>query len=125
MADRDKTFFGILNNISGVIMFGVPSLGMHQSHLMAMVEGQPNEFLVQDLSRRDGAPYLRDLNKRFEGVSFLQTTKVFWAYETRESPTVMVYSPISPRGLECALTGRDAEARKWHMVKNGDTCGSG
>ncbi|KAK0645794.1 hypothetical protein B0T16DRAFT_492873 [Cercophora newfieldiana] len=89
MADRDKAFFGILDNISGVIMFGVPSSGMHQSHLMAMVEDQPTELLVQDLSREGGAYYLRDLNKRFEGVSFLQTKKVFWAYETRESPTVV------------------------------------
>ncbi|KAK4444026.1 hypothetical protein QBC34DRAFT_416019 [Podospora aff. communis PSN243] len=87
MADRDKSFSGILNNISGAVMFGVPSLGMQQCHLMAMVEGQPNEFLIEDLSRQTGV-YLRDLSAKFDGLSFLQRAKVFWAYETRESPTV-------------------------------------
>ncbi|KAK0638583.1 hypothetical protein B0T16DRAFT_227181 [Cercophora newfieldiana] len=89
MAARDKSFSAVLDNISGAVMFGVPSLGMQQCHLMAMVEGQPNECLIEDLSRQTGARYLRDLNARFEGLSFLKTAKVFWAYETRESPTVM------------------------------------
>jgi len=95
MAGRDKSFSGILDNISGAVMFGVPSLGMQQCHLMAIVEGQPNEFLVEDLSRQTGR-YLRDLNARFEGLSFLRTAEVLWAYETRESPTVVVSIPIIP-----------------------------
>lgn len=90
IADRDTSFSAILDNILGAVMFGVPSLGMEQCHLMAMVEGQPNECLIEDLSRQTGARYLRDLNKRFEGLSFLRRAKIFWAYETRESPTVTV-----------------------------------
>jgi len=91
MADRDKSVSGILNNICGAIMFGVPSLGMEQSHLLAMVDGQPNESLVQDLSyNRSG--YIRQLNARFEGLSFLKQAKIFWAYETKESATVVVSS---------------------------------
>ncbi|KAK0714484.1 hypothetical protein B0H67DRAFT_553198 [Lasiosphaeris hirsuta] len=88
MADRDKSVTGILENVLGAIMFGVPSLGMDQSHLMAMVEGRPNELLVQDLSREGGTHYLRQLNRRFEGLSFLRTARILWAYETAESPTV-------------------------------------
>lgn len=42
----------------------VPSLGMVQAHLAAMVEGQVNETLVQDLSREGGANYLRDLDRQ-------------------------------------------------------------
>lgn len=94
MADRAQGIAGILDNVRGAIMFGVPSLGMVQPHLAAMVEGQANEALVQDLSREGGTSYLRDLNRRFEGILFVKTTRILWAYETKESPTVVVRSPI-------------------------------
>jgi len=71
-------------------MFGVPSMGMQQSHLISMVEGQANELLIQDLSRENGSNYLRQLNKRFDGLSFIKKTRIYWAYETKESPTVVV-----------------------------------
>jgi len=90
MADREKSISTILNNIQGAIMFGVPSLGMEHSHLMAMVEGQANESLIQDLSRDSGGNYVRQLNARFEGLSFLGKARILWAYETEESPTVVV-----------------------------------
>ncbi|KAM0511390.1 hypothetical protein ACHAPE_009905 [Trichoderma viride] len=83
----DKSVANILDNLLGAIMFGVPSLGMHQSHLMAMVEGQANEMLVQDLSRQNGSSYLRQLNISFNGLSIVHTVKILWAYETEESPT--------------------------------------
>lgn len=70
-------------------MFGVPNLGM-QSHLLALVEGQANEFLVDDLSREGGGSYVRDLNTRFKGLSFVDKARILWAYETEESPTVTV-----------------------------------
>jgi len=93
MADRDESISSILDNIRGAIMFGVPSLGMEPSHLMAMVEGQPNESLVQDLSRDGGGNYVRQLNTRFKGLSFLRRARILWAYETEESPTVVVSLP--------------------------------
>jgi hypothetical protein len=55
MADRDKGVSSTLGNIQAAIMFGVPNLGMEQPYLMAMIEGQVNEPLVQDISR-DGTP---------------------------------------------------------------------
>ncbi|VUC30839.1 unnamed protein product [Clonostachys rosea] len=88
MADRE-TVAPILNRVKGAIMFGVPSLGMYQSHLMAMTEGQSNEMLVQDLSRENGSAYLRHLNARFNGLSFINTMKIYWAYETKESATTV------------------------------------
>jgi len=75
MAGRDKSFYSVLNNILGVIIFSVPSLGMQQCHLMAIIEGQPNKFLVEDLSRQTRG-YLRDLNSRFKGLSFLRTAEI-------------------------------------------------
>ncbi|KAK5989024.1 hypothetical protein PT974_10522 [Cladobotryum mycophilum] len=89
IADRDKSVASILDNVQGAIMFGVPSLGMQQSHLMAMVEGQANDMLVQDLSRENGSSYLRQLNKSFEGITFTRAARIFWAYETKESRTVI------------------------------------
>jgi alpha-beta hydrolase superfamily lysophospholipase len=90
MADREKSVAAILDNVLGAIMFGVPSLGMEQSHLLAMVEGQPTETLVQDLSRDGDSNYLVRLNERFESLSFLRTAQIMWAYETERTPTVIV-----------------------------------
>lgn len=90
MADREKSVTQILDNILGAIMFGVPSLGMEQTHLISVVEGRPNEQLVQDLARDGGANYVRRLNTRFKGLTFLRTARLIWAYETRESPTLIV-----------------------------------
>lgn len=87
---RDKSISSILSNVRGAIMFGVPTLGMDQAHLMAMVEGQPNELLIQALSRDCGNDYVRRLHERFEGLSFLKDARLLWAYETKESRTVVV-----------------------------------
>ncbi|KAH8895466.1 hypothetical protein GQ53DRAFT_715140 [Thozetella sp. PMI_491] len=92
VADRVESVASILDNVQGAIMFGVPSLGMQQSHLMAMVEGQGNDTLVQDLSRHNGTSYLRQLNKSFEGISFTRSVRILWAYETKESRTVVQQS---------------------------------
>jgi hypothetical protein len=83
----------ILNSVKGAIMFGVPSLGMQISHLLAMVEGQANEMLVRNLSCENGTRYLWQLNKRFDGISFIREARIFWAYETEKSPTVVVSLP--------------------------------
>ncbi|KAL7920620.1 hypothetical protein ACQKWADRAFT_298002 [Trichoderma austrokoningii] len=85
----DKSVAGILDNLLGGIMFGVPNLGMQQSHLMAMVEGQANEMLVQDLSRENGSNYVRQLYTSFNGLSVVHKVKILWAYETEQSPTVI------------------------------------
>ncbi|KAK4454860.1 hypothetical protein QBC34DRAFT_433106 [Podospora aff. communis PSN243] len=85
MAGSDGSISGILSNVRGAIMFGVPSLGMEQSHLLAMVDGQPNQALVEDLSRYCGS-YVRQLHKQFEGLLFLRRARLLWAYETEESP---------------------------------------
>ncbi|KAH6617141.1 hypothetical protein F5144DRAFT_541013 [Chaetomium tenue] len=89
MADREKSVATILDNVLGAIMFGVPSLGMEQSHLLAMVEGRPTEPLVQDLSRDGDSNYLVRLNERFESLAFLSTARIMWAYETERTPTTV------------------------------------
>ncbi|KAF3019707.1 hypothetical protein E8E14_007710 [Neopestalotiopsis sp. 37M] len=73
--------------IKGAIFFGVPNLGMEQSHLMAMVDGQPTETIVADLFVN--SEYLRQLDQQFAGIAYLQRVQLYWAYETRKSPTVI------------------------------------
>ncbi|KAK3319651.1 hypothetical protein B0T19DRAFT_270056 [Cercophora scortea] len=88
-ADREKSISGILDRVLGALMFGVPNLGMDQSQLMAMVEGQANEALIRDLSGESSNRYLRQLNTQFDGLSFTRTAQILWAYETKESNTVI------------------------------------
>ncbi|KAK3690388.1 hypothetical protein B0T22DRAFT_499792 [Podospora appendiculata] len=88
-ADRERSIVGILDRIVGALMFGVPNLGMRQSHLMAMVEGQANEALIRDLSGEIANSCLQRLNQRFHDLPFTQTAKILWAYETKESHTVV------------------------------------
>ncbi|PNP46477.1 hypothetical protein THARTR1_10799 [Trichoderma harzianum] len=106
----DRSVSGILNNLLGAVMFGVPSLGMQQSHLMAMVEGQANEMLVQDLSRENGTHYLRQLNKAFNGLSIISKVKILWAYETQESHTTVkgLDGNWSENGPLAVLVNRDS-----------------
>ncbi|KAK0631354.1 hypothetical protein B0T14DRAFT_597045 [Immersiella caudata] len=78
----------MLSMVKGGIFIEVPSLGMEQSHLSAMVEGQSNERLVRDLSRQSS--FLGDQDNRFSGVSFTRHMKLFWAYETSESYTTVL-----------------------------------
>ncbi len=78
----------ILHHTVGGVLFGVPSRGMETQALMTMVRTQPNEGLLRDLTT--GSEYLRSLHGQFSDI--IQTTgiKLFWAYETRTSPTVEV-----------------------------------
>jgi hypothetical protein len=78
----------ILRLIRGAIFFGVPNLGMEQSHLQRLVQHQPNGALVKDLAV--GSQYLIDLDERFLAHRSNQRMKVFWAYETRTSSTIEV-----------------------------------
>jgi hypothetical protein len=95
---RDVLNRDIIHKIRGALMFGVPNLGMDQSHLLAIVQGQPNETLVQDLS--PNANYLLKLDKSFTGTAFLSQVAIFWAYETRMSPTVVVSKVDETIGLD-------------------------
>ena len=81
--------YGPLKNaIRGAILFGVPNFGMEQSALLAVAEGAANERLIRDLA--PSSQYLTQLHAQVEGLAFLQDVVLHWAYETRESPTVIV-----------------------------------
>ncbi|CAI6088227.1 unnamed protein product [Clonostachys chloroleuca] len=98
-------------SIKGGILFGVPNFGMEQASLLSMVRGQSNEGLVGDLAL--GSQYLSHLDKQFAGLSFLQDAKIYWAYETKKSPTVMQDSAQnwSRRGPEKILVTPNSATR--------------
>ncbi|KAK4446794.1 hypothetical protein QBC34DRAFT_278713, partial [Podospora aff. communis PSN243] len=77
----------ITNHSAGVIFFGVPSRGMQTQALMTMVHGQPNQDLVRDLTV--GSQYLQHLDDRLFEVARVGRMEMFWAYETKTSPTVI------------------------------------
>jgi hypothetical protein len=82
---KDKSLLSLLR---GAVFFGVPNLGMEHSHFRTVVDNNPNEALVDDISRNSN--YLRRLNESFPRSSFESRLKCFWAYETSESPTIQV-----------------------------------
>lgn len=90
----------MLDRIRGAVCFGVPNKGMDVSSLETMTMNQPNQDLVRDLSV--GSQYLATLGDQFDGHSKTRKLKFSWAYETKQSPAVMVRSP--PLSLEKTLT---------------------
>jgi hypothetical protein len=84
----------IVSRTIGSILFGVPSHGMDTTALKEMVRGQPNENLLRDLSLTD-SNYLAGLKDRFFQVAISGNMTLFWAYETKESPTVAVCATVA------------------------------
>ncbi len=84
---NDRATF-MLSMIRGAVFFGVPSVGMPLSHLLAVVGDQPNKDLVEDVS--DQSQFLPNLETQFSGISYIERMTLHWAYETKTSPTVEV-----------------------------------
>ncbi|KAK0644435.1 hypothetical protein B0T16DRAFT_460495 [Cercophora newfieldiana] len=75
----------ILGSIDGLVFFGVPNRGMKVSHLLPMVEDQPNAPIVQLLSA--GSDYLHSLDEQFSGIATHRSIQILSVYETKTSPT--------------------------------------
>jgi len=86
--NRNRQYETLLGAVLGVVFFGVPNLGMEQAHFRTIVENNPNEALVDDIGRNSN--YLRRLNEAFGKGSYSTELRCFWAFETSESPTVIV-----------------------------------
>jgi hypothetical protein len=96
----EETF--ILKSIKMIILFGVPSKGMHMSHLLPMVEGQPNHHLVELLSPSSG--HLSSLSQHSSNIATLHKIRLISAYETKRSHTTKVSSFLITYLLPLELT---------------------
>ncbi|BCS05869.1 hypothetical protein ALUC_10250S [Aspergillus luchuensis] len=85
--------------IRGAIFFGVPSQGMDVSDWKAIVQGNPNENMIRNLSIE--SDFISKLTESFNGI-WNERCKFFWAYEQLMSRQVN--------------TGADGR-----LARNGDT----
>lgn len=92
----DEEYRYLLDHIKGAVFFGVPNLGMEQSHFEMVANDCPNLTLVEDLARDSN--YVIKLNDMFSKISFSGRPKFFWAYETSKSPTIIVGQPPLQEG---------------------------
>ncbi len=80
----------------GLLLFGVPNLGLRNEQLNSIVQGRPNAALVHDLVvDRDSEPssFLKRISDEFSKCCKGQY-KVVSFFESRLSPTVQVrYMP--------------------------------
>ncbi|KAH8586238.1 hypothetical protein B0O99DRAFT_644911 [Bisporella sp. PMI_857] len=104
----DDGYKGVLSLLRGAVFFGVPNLGMEQSHFRIVVHDNPNGLLVDDIAR--GSNYLRQLNRSFKETSLHSQLKCFWAWETSESPTIMKRpdGTIDRNGMPTILVSKDS-----------------
>jgi hypothetical protein len=88
LAGSGETEKHILNMIKGAVFIGVPSQGMSISDIFEMLGKQPNTALVHHLSCQ--SDYLARLEQQFMGISYIRSMKLFWAYETTQTPSLSV-----------------------------------
>lgn len=102
--------FSVIRNVISVINFGVPHKGMETSQLLAMVDGQPNSELVQDLAPKSS--YLECIENAFNGIQLLRKFTVISFYETKTTKTVAVSSENNPF-IIYLLTYRKWNDERW------------
>ncbi|KAI9683287.1 MAG: hypothetical protein M1822_006152 [Bathelium mastoideum] len=83
----------ILNNIAGILLFGVPGLGLETrviDSLVQMAHKQPNEHLLQSISTKsDGLRLLQSKFKRGFNKNLFPQSHIYSIYETEKSPTAV------------------------------------
>lgn len=90
----------------GLVLLGVPNLGLRHNQLQVVVKAQPNEGFVRDLQvQPDGeaSQFLSSLTREFSALDELRRPpfEIISYYETMSSPTV-VRRPV--RSIECCDT---------------------
>ncbi|KAK3639588.1 hypothetical protein LTR56_012373 [Elasticomyces elasticus] len=77
----------------GLVLFGVPNLGLQHRQLLAMVKGQRNENFVRSLvvnEDNEPSPYLAEHTRKFSQMCAEQMPplEIYSYFETEPSPTV-------------------------------------
>lgn len=91
----DKESHAIILCTYGLVLLGVPNLGLRHPQLAMLVKGQPNQQFIQDLGVDEDespSPYLSELTIKFSRVC--STTNppfhIVSYFETERTPTVKV-----------------------------------
>ena len=113
LANSGDTERKILESIRGIILFGVPSRGMHMSHFLPMVEGYPNESLIRLLS--PDSTYLSDLDQQFSGIAHLADVRLISVYETKMTMTTKV-SSLNLSFLQILTLYKLSPSGKWERT---------
>jgi hypothetical protein len=84
-----------IDSIQGALFFGVPSEGMDIRSLRPMVKGQPNEHLLNLLTK--GSRTLKTQSQTFSRLfqNYLRPPVAFF-YENRPSKTARQVGPMTP-----------------------------
>lgn len=78
---------GMIRALKGILLFGVPHLGMLNGPLLPMVQGQPNEGLISCLKM--DSDFLELQQEDFaKARSKMLNVQVIACYETVDTPTV-------------------------------------
>ncbi|GLA48100.1 hypothetical protein AnigIFM63604_003194 [Aspergillus niger] len=93
--------------IRGAIFFGVPSQGMEVSAWKAIVQGQPNEIMINALSST--SDFIPKLTKAFN-ETLPEHCRFFWAYETEVTPTAITEpdGQVARKGEAVKLVSEDS-----------------
>jgi hypothetical protein len=110
----------VMLGTSGLVLMGVPNLGLKHDQLRTIVDGKPNENFVTDLlTRKDGEPtqYLNRLTNDFARLCELQqqSWRIISYYENLESPTLSASALTSHGGCWSLLTQRLTGIEGWKV----------
>jgi surfactin synthase thioesterase subunit len=128
--NQDADPHEIVLSTYGLILLGVPNLGLRHPQLMTMVEGNPNQQFVRDLVVDEDeapSPYLDELTAKFSRVCSRVTPPfhIVSYYETERSPTVKVSTAIIVLAQEADVspqaTRRIALRNEWRAYDDGDS----
>lgn len=90
----------VVASTCGLVLFGVPNLGLNHVQLMTLVGTNPNRILVQDLMVQDSEPrcYLRHLTEGFARLCKRREPpwKIVSYYELNQSSTLAVSISSGP-----------------------------
>jgi surfactin synthase thioesterase subunit len=93
--NQDTNSHEVVLSTYGLVLLGVPNLGLRHPQLMTMVEGNPNQQFVRDLVVDEDeapSPYLDELTGKFSRLCSKVSPPfhIVSYYETERSPTVKV-----------------------------------
>lgn len=89
---RNDAYSDLSKACFGMLLFGVPNLGLRNDQLMTLVRGQPNESLIRDLlvdNDSEPSTFLKRLADQFS-IYYKGHYRVVTFFERMLSPTLKV-----------------------------------